>query len=372
MRLTIDREQLLKGIGTAARAIPPKAVNPILLNLRMEMNEKGLVLTGSDNEISIRTIVPYMIGDKEIIRNSKPGETLVACRLIYEIVRHLEGTDVTLELIDQTILRIDDGRSNFKLNTESPERYPSIDFSPAGALFELKASDFSDLVESTAFAASTKEARPLLTAVNLAAGEGALVATATDTARLARKRIEIDGDVRFSANVPARKLLDIARSLEGVDVIEIAVSDQRIVFDYGNTTISSRLVSGEYPNTRNIVPKTFNYYLEVNSREFLQTMERVSLLSADRDGVVKLILTEDEAEMVSRSAMIGSADEKLQTFRFSGERLEINFRASFVADAIRAIRAEDVTIAFIGEMKPFVVKNVKDDTIDMLITPLRS
>ena len=85
-----------------------------------------------------------------------------------------------------------------------------------------------------------------------------------------------------------------------------------------------------------------------------------------------IVFGEDEVEIISRSSLVGSANEKLNVFQFSGERLEISFRASFVADAIRACKSEDVTIAFIGEMKPFVVKNSKDDTIDMLVTPLRS
>ena len=137
---------------------------------------------------------------------------------------------------------------------------------------------------------------------------------------------------------------------------------------FGNTVISTRLINGSYPDTRNIVPKTFNYYLEVNAREFLSAMDRVSLFG----GVIKLIMTEDEVEMISRSTIAGSANVKLSTFQFSGERLEISFNSVFVSDAIRAVGSEDVTISLIGEMKPFVVKNVKDDSIDMLVTPLRS
>ena len=101
-------------------------------------------------------------------------------------------------------------------------------------------------------------------------------------------------------------------------------------------------------------------------------MERVSLLSAERDGVVKLVMTEDEVELFSRNSTVGSANEKIQTFQYTGERLEISFRASFVTDAIRAVRSEHVTISFVGEMKPFVVKSCSDDTVDMLVSPLRS
>ena len=372
MRFTIDREQLLKSLTLVAKAVPPKAEVPILQNIKLSLTDRGLEILGSDNNFSIRTIVPYMIGEKEIIRNSENGETLIAAKILLEVVRHIEEEYVSFELVDSSMLKIEDSKSNFKLNSIKADSYPQIDMNPSGTTLEVKARDLQLLVDSTVFAASTKETRPILTAVNLEAHDNLLTATATDTARLARKSIEIDSDVRFVANIPAKKLSDIVRSFEENDMVEIAISDKKAIFSFGNTTISTRLTNGEYPNTKNIVPKSFNYFLEVNSLEFLKAMERVSLLSAEHDGVVKLIMTEDEVEISSRSSLVGSANEKLNVFQFSGERLEISFRSSFVADAIKACRSEDVTIAFIGEMKPFVVKNSKDDTIDMLVTPLRS
>lgn len=372
MRFTIDKQELLKGLSMVSKAIPPKAELPILSNVKMGLTEKGLELIASDNNMTILTIIPYMIGEKEIIRNASRGETLVGAKILIEVVRHLEDEYINVELVDNAILKIEDSRSNFKLNSIRAEEYPQIDLSANGAVLELKASDIQALVDQTAFAASIKETRPVLTAVNVEAHSNVLTATATDTARLARKSIDIDSDVEFVANIPAKKLVDITRSFEDAEMVTLAVNDKKAIFQFKNTTISTRLINGPYPSTKNIVPKTFNYFLEVNAREFLAAMERVSLLSTEHDGVVKLIMTEDEVEMISRSSLVGSANEKLSVFQFSGDRLEMNFRASFVADAIRANKSEDVTIAFIGYQKPFVVRNNKDDSIDMMVTPLRS
>ena len=366
------KKDVLKALSLVSKAVPPKAELPILQNVKLSLTEKGLEILGSDNNIAIHTIVPYMIGEKEIIRNSQTGETLIAAKILIEVVRHLEEEYVSFELIDNSVLKIEDSKSNFKLNSIRADGYPKIDLTASGAVLDVRAKDLQALVDSTVFAASIKETRPILTAINLEAHDNVLTATATDTARLARKRIDIDSDVNFVVNVPAKKMVDIVRSFEDAEIVNIATSDKKAIFSFNNTTISTRLTNGEYPNTRNIVPKNFNYFLEVNSSEFLKAMERVSLLSAEHDGVVKLVMDEDEVEIISRSSLVGSANEKLNVFQFSGERLEISFRASFVADAIRACKSEDVTIAFIGEMKPFIVKNAKDDTIDMLVTPLRS
>ena len=372
MRFTIEKESLMKGLTLVSKAIPPKAELPIFANIKLALTEKGLEITGSDGNISICTIVPFMIGEKEIIRNSQEGSTLVAAKILLEVVRHLDDEICTFELVDTSILKIEDSKSNFKLNSIRAEEYPDIDLSVSGASLTLPGKDIQTLVESTAFAASIKETRPILTAVNLEAGDFKLVATATDTARLARKHIDIESDVRFVANIAAKKLIDIVRSFEEGDEVTIAVNEKKAVFAFGNSVISTRLTSGDYPNTKNIFPKVFNYHLEVNAQDFLKAMERVSLLSTEYEGVVKLIMDQDEVEMISRSTMVGSANEKLKVFQFAGEHLEISFKASFVADAIRACRSEDVTIAFVGEMKPFVVRNVKDESIEMLVTPLRS
>lgn len=372
MRFTIDKESLMKGLSLASKAIPQKAEFPILAYFRLALTEKGLEITGSDNSITISTIVPFMIGEKEIIRNSQEGATLVAAKILIEVVRHLEDEYVSFELIDSSILKIEDSKSNFKLNSLRADEYPDIDLSVSGASLAIAGKDIQAIVESTAFAASIKETRPILTAVNLEAGNYKLTATATDTARLARKSIDIESEAKFVANISAKKLVDIVRSFEPTDEVKIAVSETKAVFAFGNSIISTRLISGDYPNTKNIFPTAFSYTLQVNSQDLLKAMERASLLSTEYEGVIKLFMDEDEVTMVSRSSAYGSSNEKLSVFQYNGEHLEISFKASFVADAIRACKSEDVTLAFVGEMKPFVVKNMKDASVEMLLTPLRS
>jgi len=372
MRLTINREQLLKGLTIAAKAIGSKVPVPLLMNLKLILNEKGLTVIGGNNELTISTLVPNMIGEKEIIRNAKYGATLVASKIVTEIARRMEGEELVIEVVDETIVKIDDGKSSFKLNSIRADEYPDVDLEPSGVNFEIASRDFARMVEQTAFAASNKEQRPILTAVNLEAAGGKLIATATDSARLARKEITVDEVITFSSNVPARTLVEITKMFENAEKVSLSVSDKKILFSFDSTLVSSRLINGEYPNTRNIIPKTFNYFLEVNSQELISAMERASLLSFERENVVKLSMTEDALEVASKSAQVGSANEKLSTFQFSGDRLEMSFNSEYVIAAIKAVKAEDVTIAFIGEMKPFVIKNNKDDSVVQLVTPVRT
>ncbi len=374
MKFTIKREELLKALNIASRAVSSKVAVPVLKNLKLELDEKGLTITGSDYDITIRTLVPYSIGDTEIIRNYKEGAALIGSRFITEITRKLDSEEVTFDVIDTTIATISDSnnRSQFTLDCIRPEEYPDLDLEPSGTKITLSRNDFSLLVSQTAFAASLKEQRPILTAMNLEAINGILTATATDSARMARKTIQVPFDAEFVSNVPAKMMVEVDHLIENQDSVEIAFSDKKALFTLGKTVIATRLVDGDYPNTKNIVPRVTNYTLEVNANDFVKAIDRANILSLDRENVVDLSMSEHGIEISSKSSQIGSAVEKIDMFKYEGSPLRISFNSEFVLAAIRALNCEDVTLAFVGEMKPFVVKNAQDDSIIQIVTPVRT
>ena len=372
MRLTIKREEFLKGLSVASRAVASKVAVAVLANLKIDLNENGLFITGSNYDLTIKTQVPYRFNGVDIIRNYKEGATLINAKLITEIVRKMESDEITLDVIDSTIATISDSRSEYKLNCVRPDEYPDLDLDPTGTKLTLSKADFDSLVSQTAFAASPKEQRPILTAMNLEALNGALTATATDSARMARKTIVIPEDVSFVANVPAKMMVEVDHLLEGMESVDVAFSDKKALFSLGRTVVASRLVAGEYPNTKNIVPRITNYSLEVNASDILKAIDRVNILSIDRENVVDLYLNEDVVEISAKSTQVGSASERIETFKFEGNNLQISFNSEFVSSAIKALGSEDVTFLFVGEMKPFVIKNPNDDSIIQIVTPVRT
>lgn len=372
MRFTIKREEFLKGLTIAGRAVANKAAVPVLLNLKIELNENGLFITGSNYEISIRTFIPYSFNGVEIIRNYKEGATLINAKIITDIARKIESEEITFDVIDSTIATIADNRSEYKLNCIRPEEYPDLDLTPSGTEIVLSKEVFDSLVTQTAFAASTKEQRPILTALNLEAADGLLTATATDSARMARKTINIEEDVSFVANVPAKMMVEVNHLLDGVDAVHIAFSDKKALFSLDRTIVATRLVAGEYPNTKNIVPRITNYTLEVNASDLLKAIDRANILSIDRENVVDLTMSEDGVEVSAKSSQMGSATERIDLFKFEGQNLRVSFNSEFVNAAIKALGSKDVTFAFVGEMKPFVLKNGDDDSVIQIVTPVRT
>ena len=372
MRLTINREAFLKGLNIASKAIGSKSPLPVMTQLKIVLDQKGLDLLGSNNDLAIKTTIPFMIDGKTIVSDYEFGGALLNSKIVTEIVRRVEGEEIKIEVVDETIVEIGDGKSRFNLNAMRVEEYPELDLDADGVVVNLDSKTFIKMVEQTAFAASTKEQRPILTAVNLETIDSKIVATATDSARLARKEINIDKIVKLNANVPSRVLVEVAHLIEKDTDLLISISDKKILVSFDNTIITSRLIGGEYPNTHNIIPKTFNFFLEVNSRQIIAAMERVSLLSIERENVVKLAMSEEAVEISSKSAQVGSASETIAMFSYTGDPFEVSFNSEYVMAAIKAAQCEDITIAFLGEMKPFVVRNSKDDSQVQLVTPVRT
>lgn len=372
MRFTIVREEFLKGLSVAARAVASKVANPVLENLKIELDEKGLFITGSNYDMTIKTLVPYQDGDKEIIRNYKEGAILIKTKYIVDITRKLESEEITLEVFDGTIVTINANGSNYKLNCIAAEEYPDLDLDPTGIQLTLTKDQFDAIVNQTAFAASTKEQRPILTALNLEAMDGTLTATATDSARMARKQIPVDADLNFVANVPAKMIVEVDRLIENVPSIYMSFSDKKALFTLGRTIVATRLVPGDYPNTRNIVPRMTNYELEINAIDLIKAIDRANILSVERENVVDLMMSENGVEVSAKSSQVGSSVQTIDLYKFTGSNLRISFNSEFVLAAIKALDCEDVTLQFVAEMKPFIIKNASDDSVIQIVTPVRT
>ena len=375
MKFTIKREEFLKGLTIASRAISSKNAKPVLENFRLDLDERGLFITGTDENISIKTQVPYKLGEMDVIRNYKEGSVLIKAKLLVEMIRKMDSDEITLDVVDTTIATISsnsNNRSEYTLNCVKVDEYPDLDLEANGTQLTLARADFDILVSQTTFAASLKEQRPILTALNLEASNGILTATATDSARMARKTLSIPLGIEFIANVPAKMMNEINHLLEGRESVDIAFSDKKALFTIGTTVVATRLIAGDYPNTKNIVPKMTNYSLEVNANDFVKAIERANILSLDRENIVDLSMSEEAVEISAKSSQVGSAVERIDAFRYVGQNLHISFNSSFVIDAIKALGSADVTFAFVGEMKPFIVENASDDSVVQIVTPVRT
>lgn len=371
MKITINRVRLLKALNIVNVAIGQKSPTPAFLNFKFIMNDECLSITGSNSDLTICSNIPLQEGDTKLIPSFEKGATLISSKYLLEIIKGLDSEFVTIEVIDDVIAQINDEKSNFKLNSMRIEDYPDLDLSIEGTSVVFKANDFKKIISQTAFAASNKEVRPVLTAINVKASNGEMEFIATDSFRLSKKIVSIASEEDFEVNIPVRTLIEVSKMLENSDV-KMTVSQRKAVFEFDGTTLYSRLISGDFPKTSRMIPEKYPYVLQVSSEMFIAAISRASLLAIERENIVKLSVSPDSLEVSSKSDQIGSANEKVLTFRYSGEMFNISFNVNYVIDAIKAAQSDDVILSFAGEMSAFRITAPNDSSIIQIITPVRS
>ncbi len=371
MRFTISKTYLQNALATAIRAISPKNPNPILTGIKFELNNNGLFLTGSDSDLSILTKIPLKTDTYTIINVFEPGIIVLSSRYIGEIVRKFEGESIEVEAMEN-IAMVRDHISEFKLVCMNAQDYPPLDLGNDGVSFSMDALSVKQIIEQISFSASDKDNRPILTGVNFNSDTHSLTCVATDSYRLARKIIPLETKKAFNVTIPAKTLQEIGRVLDGEKMVEINISEKRVCFKMNRTIIVSRVISGTYPDTSKIIPEHFDYELTTLAQGFAAAIDRASLLAVERSNIVQLSMSSQEVAISSRSQEIGSVIEKIQAFRFQGEKMDISFSAKYGLEAIRAIGSEEIVIKFNGDMKPFVVINKEDPSLVQLILPVRT
>lgn len=370
MKLTVDRISFLKVLTTVNVAIGQKSPTPAFLNFKLEMDEDKLTVLGSDNDLTIVSTLPVKDGDKVLISDFVTGSTSITAKYLIEIIRRLEDKTVTIEIIDDVIAQISDSKSNFKLNSMRAEEYPDLDLTVVGEMVQFKADEFKKVVSQTAFAASTKEVRLILTAINVKSDGEKAEFVATDSYRLAKKTASIDCNP-FESNIPVKTMAEVSKLIENDD-ITLFVAPNKVIFEFGGTRVYSRIIAGDFPKTSRMIPTNYPFQLKVNAAKFIDAMARVSLLSIERERIVKLSLSDDCVEVSSKSEQIGSANEQVELYEYTGGKFEISFNVDYVTDAIRATQSEDVLLSFAGEMNAFRITAPEDDSLVQIITPVRS
>jgi len=372
MKFVISRVHLLVALNIVTRAVSSKNPKMILTGIKFELNKNGMFLTGSDSDLSIVTKIPLEENNESVIVIFQPGVVVLSAKYITEIVRKLEGERLEFELVDNNVLKIKDQHSDFSLNCMDSNEYPILDLNANGSIVNLTAEQLRAVIQQTTFAATDKETRPILTGVNFRCDGNLLECVATDSYRLAKKEVHLNETSMFNVTIPAKTLNEILRILESEKTVELCISDKKAMFKFQKTLVSSRVISGNYPETSKLIPSTFEYQLKTLSQNFIAAIDRAALLSVDRSNVVKLTATTDKIEISSRSQEIGSVVESINTFRYQGNPLEISFTARYLMEAIRAIGTEEIVLLFNGDMKPFVVKHEADDSTIQLVLPVRT
>lgn len=370
MFFSVSKREFLQALSTAARAISNYSPLPAFSGIKIETEKDRLVLTGSDSDISIQTILKKNETNSLTIQDV--GSIVLEAKYILEIVRKIDADLIEVETIDGTLTKISGKSAEFKINGMLAQEYPMIDFAKPAEAFSMSAPMLKKIITQTSFAVSDKETRPVLTGVNFQCDGTSLQCVATDSYRLAKKTIHLKNPVKFNITVPGKSLAEVVKTLDLETDVEIAVNDRKAQFIVEDTIIQTRLIDGVYPETNRLIPLSFDYELTMDTKDLLGAIDRASFIKSDGVSVIKFHLSEDECVLSSKSLEVGSSTEVLHTASFTGNTLEISCNGKYVFDAVRVLEGDLVKISLCGEMKPFIIQSVGDESILQLVLPVRT
>ena len=374
MKFTIKKEVLMEAINKVSKAISSRNVIPVLAGIKFELTGKKLVLTASDNDITIQTHIDC--DNEEIIKVKEEGSIIIQGKYISDIVRKLPDPYINIEVVDELKILIYTENSEFNLNGISESEYPNIDLGESKSHIELLPSVLKEIVNQTAFATSIDENKAILNGINFNITGDMLECNATDSYRLARKVIKLDKVSKENQNIviPSRNLVEFTRIIDDSDeMIEIHIFNNKILFKYQNLLFQSRLINGTYPNTSNLLPKDYLVKLHFNINQFYDVVDRVSILTSDKDkNTVTLETDGNNLIMKSSSAEIGRVEEKMTITKDQDIDVKVSFSSKYMMDALKSFNTETVELHFVGEIKPILLKSSEDETLTQLVLPIRT
>ncbi|GMB09757.1 DNA polymerase-3 subunit beta [Thermolongibacillus altinsuensis] len=377
MKFVINRDHLVRSVQDVMKAVSSRTTIPILTGIKIVATESGVTLTGSDSDISIESFIPTEEEDKVIVEVIKPGSVVLQARFFSEIVRKLPKDTVELEVQDHFVTTIRSGKTEFNLNGLDPEEYPRLPQIQEENVFKLPTDLLKNLIRQTVFAVSTSETRPILTGVNWRIENDELTCIATDSHRLALRRAKIETNTFSSYNIviPGKSLNELSKILDDSnELVDIVITENQVLFKTKHLLFFSRLLDGNYPDTSRLIPTDSKTDIIVNAKEFLQAIDRASLLAREgRNNVVRLAtLSDGIIEISSNSPEIGKVVEEIQSELVEGEELKISFSAKYMMDALKALEGTEIKISFTGAMRPFLIRALHDDSMLQLILPVRT
>ncbi|HEX8085861.1 MAG TPA: DNA polymerase III subunit beta [Solirubrobacteraceae bacterium] len=366
MKLQASAPELLAQLQTVSRVASTRSAVQALSGVQVVAEDGSVELRATDMEVGLR--VPLQA---EVQRE---GVAVLPGRLTLDVARALPSDSVTIELrAAQQDVEIVSGSATFHIRTLRAEDFPPFPEPGGDAVVTVPAEAFVETVGKVARSASRDETRPILTGILVSASGQELRMVATDSYRLSVKETPLDAplDGAFEANVPARALQELARIAQqaGSETLAVTKRANQIVFDVGGMVLTSRLIEGQFPNYRQLLPETYEHELRVDTRELTDVVRRISLL-AQKNAPLRLSFAEGELRVSAQTPDVGEALETLP-LPFGGEPFEIGFNPEFLRDGLESVDADDLLLKLISPLRPGLIEAGDGSGFLYLIMPIR-
>ena len=370
MKLKIKKDEILKGLQRIQGVVDKKNTMPILSNMLLVADGKGIEIVATDLEIGLRGRYEADV--------EKPGAVTVSAKKMFEIVRELPEENIQIRVEESSWVKIVSGRSQFKLVGLPKEEYPNLPDVAEEGMITIAGEALREMIKKTLYAAGENDARYVLNGlfVHLSQGKGGLNVriVGTDGHRLSMIDRVVDAKHKDeSVIIPKKAMLELRRLLEedeSQEGFQIGFSKNHALFKRGDLVMVSKLIDGNYPNYQQVLPTQNTKLVTVSKDMITHAVKRVSILSKEKNNAVKLQLERNQLTLSTNNPEVGEANEEL-AIDYKGDSLAIGFNSRYLMDVLTAMDGENITLELNDALSPCLIKEAGNDSYKCVVMPMR-
>jgi DNA polymerase-3 subunit beta len=349
MKFSVSKDKLLEGLSTVQNVVSTRTTLPILSNVLLQAVEGELRLTTTDLDVGVRGRVEAQV--------ERTGATTLPARRLFSIVRELPAAEIYAEVDTKNLASIRSGSSYFKILGLPEEEFPPLARFENAKEFLIAQKDLKDALRKTPYAISTDETRYVLNGILFSFKDNKLTSVATDGRRLALVDLELEfpRSQEIDVIIPTKAVVELQRLVKEEGEVKLSIGENQIAFELNDALLVSKLIEGNYPNYRQVIPAEAKERITLEREIFLNAVRRVSLLASEKSNSVKLIFSKGNMDIVAVTPDVGEAKESLPVM-YKGKDFSIAFNPEFLMAPLRNLPNDEVFLDLIDEMSPGVIK----------------
>jgi DNA polymerase-3 subunit beta len=355
MEISVSRQELLRELTATQSVVERKTTIPILSNFLLEAADDRLTITATDLDQSIKTSC--------VAKVKKAGTCTIPARKLYDYIKLLPDGDISIKLMENHWVQIRSGRSNTKMVGMARVNFPQVPEFPLAGITAIPSASLKGMVSKTIFAISNEESRYTLNGALLILKAESLAMVATDGHRLSF--IEKSGETLANITgekktlIPRKALAELQSLLGATDAekIDFADDEHTLFFRVGHRVLTSRKLTGQFPNYEAVMPRDNNKFVVVRSEELMGSIQRVAQFADERSGAIKIRLEQNELKISSSSADSGESEDTIET-PYNFDPIVVGFNSAYLIDFLKAVgsggevRLEFKDAQSAGQMRP--------------------
>lgn len=364
MKLKVSTESLRDGLRKVLSVVSTRSTMPVLSNVMLTVGEGKLTLTTTDLEVAITTSMDAVI--------EQDGITTLPAKKFGEIVSTFSGSEVAIETEEDLTTHLHCGNALFKIMGMSHAEFPIEPALPDDHKLEFPRIELGRTLRKIAYAVSSDQTRYVLNGILLSMREGNFTAVATDGRRLALvEKILENAENAFEGDVilPAKVVGELQKLLDGEGNVTLRISDSQASFSIDNTVLTTKLLEGNYPNYRQVIPASFANSVILPRSTFAEVLHRVSVVVTDDSSSIKFSLTNNSVLLNASSSEVGESSEPFE-ISYEGPELHIAFNPQYLREPLKNLDCDEITLRFNDEYKPVVI--LGDEGFLYVIMPMRN